>query len=277
MTTRRPPLRYFGAKARLAPWIVSYFPPHTCYCEPYCGAAGVFFHKTPSTIEVINDIDSQVVNFFRTLREETERFIQAIQMTPYSRDEYTQALQPSRDSFEDARRFYIRSWQGWLGNNRRDTSWRYQTNDNSGKSLAADWNATEHLWGIAWRLKQALIENDDALTVIARYDTPDTLFYLDPPYQSHTISLRWANHAYTHNVDDQHHRQLLHQLQHIQGMAIISSYPSPMYEHMLRDWQRRTTTTRTTNTANTKTEVIWISPAATRRHPQMQLPYRDKP
>lgn len=271
----RPALRYYGGKWRLAPRIISHFPPHTCYVEPFCGAASVFLRKPAAEFEVINDTDGEVVNFFEVLREQTAEFIAAILATPYSRQEFDLAWATCDDPLERARRYYIRAWQGWGGGKgTKPSGWRFQHSNNRGKSVIADWNATEHLWAIAWRLKQAFIENDDALAIIERYDQPHTLFYLDPPYLANTRSDRWQDGAYAHEIVEEYHTLLLDRLQQIQGMAIISGYPSELYEGRLGGWQRRECSARTTNTANTKTEVIWLSPSVTQRG-QMALPLED--
>ena len=265
MTPTRPPLKYFGSKWRLAPWIILHFPQHECYVEPFCGGAGVFLRKPPSTIEVLNDLDGEIVNFFRVLREQTREFIQAIETTPYSRQEYDQAWElrgSAASPLEQARRFYIRIWQGWGSTAGSKSGWGFQSSNGRGRPAVADWNATTHLTVIAERLKNALIEHDDALNVIERYDNPRTLFYCDPPYLAATRSARWQKHAYHCGVDEDYHYQLLLQLRAIQGMAIISGYPSDLYNDLLRDWARFETTARTTNTPNVAREVIWVSPAA---------------
>lgn len=261
---KRPALRYYGGKWRLAPWIVSYFPPHMCYVEPFCGAASVFLRKDPAEFEVLNDLDGDLINFFRVLRERTDELIQAIQLTPYSRAEYKAAFeQPSADPLERARRYYVAAWQGWGGGKgTRPGGWRFQHTNNRGKSVVDDWNQIGHLEAIVSRLKATMIESDDALSVIKRYDQPHTLFYVDPPYLSDTRTKRWKDTAYQCEIDDRYHLNLLECLQHIEGMALISGYPSELYENLLADWYRVETTSRTTNTSNVATEVMWISPAA---------------
>jgi len=273
MKPTRPALRYFGGKFRLAPWIISHFPYHVCYVEPFCGAASVFLLKAPAEFEVINDIDGNVVNFFRVLRERKEEFIAAILMTPYSREEFDLAWYPATDPLERARRYYIRSWQGWGGKGtvEQHPGWRYQHSNNRGKSVIKDWNATEHLHAITARLKRVMIENDDVLNVIKRYDTPNTLFLLDPPYLPDTRSARWRAASYKHEMTPKQHRQLLDVLLEIEGMAIISGYPSELYEKKLAGWRRVQTTARTTNTSNTKIEVAWVSPAAVKNSRQQLL------
>ena len=140
MSPRRPALRYYGGKWRLAPWIISHFPPHICYVEPFCGAASVFLRKPPAEFEVINDLDGEVVNFFRVLRDRTDELIRAIVATPYSRAEYDEAWQTVEEPLERARRYYIRAWQGWGGGKgSRPSGWRYQLSNNRGKSVIMDW------------------------------------------------------------------------------------------------------------------------------------------
>lgn len=269
---RRPALRYFGGKWRLAPWIIGHFPEHGCYVEPFCGAASVFLRKRPADVEVINDLDGNVINFFRVLRERTADLIQAIKLTPYSRQEYRLAWQPANEPLERARRYYVRLWQGWGGRKgTRQSGWRYQHSNNRGKSVIADWNATEHLWIVADRLRQAFIEHDDALALIQRYDQPHTLFYLDPPYLAETRSERWKTTAYRCEVDEEYHRRLLELILEVRGMVIISGYPSDLYERTLAGWHRSQTVARTTNTANTKTEVLWVSPLAMAGRRQIKM------
>jgi len=271
----RPALRYFGGKWRLAPWIIGHFPDHVCYVEPFCGAASVFLRKRPAQFEVINDLDGEVVNFFRMLRDRTDEFIYAIQATPYSRREYELAWEwenigSELDPLERARLFYIRSWQGWAfreaQRGRGDVvvypTWRIQHSNNRGKSVITDWNKVDHLPALAGRLKMAFIENDDAIDIIGRYDRPETLFYLDPPYLSELRSERWRR-AYHCEVDRDYHVRLLDLLMEIRGMAIISGYPSGLYNETLAGWHRFETRSRTTNTSNPTTEVIWVSPSAT--------------
>ena len=133
--------------------------------------------------------------------------------------------------------------------------------NNRGKLVLTDWNETAHLMAIVGRLKYAFLENDDALSIIARYDGPCALFYCDPPYLQDLRRPR----SYHCEIDEEYHCRLLERLQTIQGMAIISGYPSDLYNEYLADWRRFETTARTTNTPNTVREVIWVSPAAAAR------------
>lgn len=252
-----PVLRYIGGKWQLAEWIISQFPPHESYVEPFCGAASVFFRKHPSPIEVINDMSSDVVNFFQVLREDTDALIRAVDLTPFSREEYDRAYEPADDPLERARRFYIRSWQSFSGHAGYKTGWRHQKNIHSrGTSLTREWHRMDGLYRSAARLKRALIEHDDALDVIRRYDTPGTLFYVDPPY---VLSTRSNKRRYAYEMTDDDHRALAGVLHSVQGMVVLSGYASDLYTELYGDWEVITKST-TTNGNNVATEYLWISP-----------------
>lgn len=267
MTVNRPPFRWFGAKWRMWPTIAPLMPPHETYVEPFAGSLAIFLQKAPAEIEVVNDLDGDIVNFFEQLRSNTDALIHAIQCTPYARTELMRAdahLKTETDPLERARLFYVLCQQGWGGKKHRGRrSWRYQRRSNGGKNVIGEWNDTEHLWAVAWRIRQAFIESDDALSIIDRYDGPTALFYIDPPYALE--SRRRPDHGYDHEMTDADHAALLQRLQALEGHAIVSHYPHPLYDEALTDWRRVEVTARTTNSDNQATEVIWVSPGAIRQ------------
>jgi DNA adenine methylase len=262
----RPALRYYGSKWRLAPTIINLFPPHICYAEPFAGSATVLLQKPPSLTEVYNDADQQVVEFFRVLRERTAELVHAVQLTPWSRAEFHLSYLPAEDELERARRFYVRSWQGRAGASSPDNGgWRFDRINSRGKPLLLNWHETEHLWELARRLKMVQLECDDALQVIRRFDAPSTLFYCDPPYLAETRSQRRGKTGYRYEMDEADHRELAILLHSIQGMAIVSHYPCPLYDELYADWPHVEAEVRTENNgphAKKATECIWISPAA---------------
>ena len=261
----RPPVRYYGSKWRLAPWILSHFPAHTCYVEPYAGGANVLLRKLPVTYEVYNDLDREVVHFFRTLREHTADLLRAIDLTPYSRLELDEAYEATDDPLERARRFYVRSWQAFHpGQPNQRTGWRRQTQGGRGKSVVKDWNDTARLLPVVERLKHVQIECDTAEAVIRNFDGPDTLFYLDPPYLTETRCDKWADVGYAEEMDAEGHRSLAVQLIGIQGMAAISGYPSVLYEELFAGW-RRVEKRAYTNGNVHRIEALWLSPALVER------------
>lgn len=256
-----PPLRYTGAKWKLADWILSHFPPHDIYVEPYCGGASIFFRKEPSKVEVLNDLNGDVVNFFRVLREQPDKLIKAIDLTPFSREEYDLAFVPSEDPIEKARRFYVLCWQSFGMFGGRKTGWRRQLNINRGTNITGEWNRLDGLWYAVRRLKAAQIESKPALELIQAADSKDTLFYVDPPYVLSSRSQSVGRKRYAHEMTDDDHRQLAGVLHHLKGMVILSGYDSPLYRELFADW-KVLTKTATTNGNSVATEYLWLSPNA---------------
>lgn len=278
---RRPLLRYYGSKWTLAPWIIENFPDHDGYVEPFAGAAAVLLRKRPEPIEVYNDADGEVVNLFRVMREQPEQLIRAIELTPYAREELYTAYTPDGDPLERARRLYIRAWQGHGGARAQwRTGWRFQRSDNQRTTVVRDWNDNGRLNDIAGRLKNVQIEHDDAFAIIERFDAPGTLFYCDPPYMPDTRSERWRSKGYAVEFSAEQHEQLASLLSDIDGMAIVSGYPSPEYAEWYSGWTMLTKTARVDphNKAprgdkrwNLATECLWLSPRAAARARQTPL------
>jgi len=261
MMMPRPALRYHGGKFRLAPWILSHFPPHDHYVEVFGGGASVLLCKPPSKIETYNDIDSAVVTFFRVLRERPDELVRVLEFTPWSREELKLSRRPAGDEIEIARRLFIAAWQGrGKATAQWSTGWRYEVLRIRGTRAYADAiEATANLRAVAERLRRVQIECDDWRNVLARYDSPGTLFYLDPPYLPDTRSERWRRHAYRHEMSESDHRELAEHLHSIRGMAIVSGYPSGLYDEIFAGWlivQRRTMTD-----VGRAIECLWLSPA----------------
>ena len=251
-----PPVRYVGGKWNLAPWITSHFPQHRGYVEPFCGGASVLFRKSPSVTEVINDLNGEIVNFFDVLRDQSNKLIRAIQLTPYSRAELARAKLLDADPLERARRFYVRSLQTFSsGEGAKALSWRFQL---GASSLINRWNKTSHLMACAMRLKNVQLECDTAEAVIERFDRPTTLFYVDPPY---VHSMRTSKNDYRFEMDDNDHETLSRQLNCVQGMVVLSGYDSPLYQELYPNWGMVTMETDTVQKTK-RTECLWISPRA---------------
>jgi DNA adenine methylase len=262
-----PMLRYVGAKWQLADWITSFFPDHDCYVEPYSGSAAIFLRKSPSKIEVLNDISDDVVNFYQVLRDRTDEFVRAIELTPYSRREYTLSYEQAEDAFERARRFYIRCWMGFGASDGVRTGWRFQKNVNRGTNIPNEWSRTKGLWFAAHELKHAIIESRPAVQVIQQYDTPRSFFYIDPPYVLKSRSGGVGRKRYTFEMSDADHRQLAVALNNIQGTAIVSGYASALYDELFAGWKTYSKTT-TTNGSGQAEECIWIHPRIEIKQPE---------
>jgi DNA adenine methylase len=265
MTIARPAIAYYGSKWRIAPEIIKQFPPHKLYCEPYGGSGGVLLRKGPSLLEVYNDADRSVVNFFRQLREQPDELIRLIELTPHSRFELELAYEPSDEPLEAARRYYVRAWQARGANASWHSGWRYDISGRRRKPFTRNWSETYHLWDIVQRLKRVQIECDDALEVIRRFDGPGTLFYVDPPYPR---DVRAQNHVTEYSVEmsdanEQNertaHEQLAEILHAVAGGVIISSYHNELYGALYADWEQVEIPARTRSNERV-TEVLWISP-----------------
>ncbi len=263
----RPLMRYHGGKWRLAKWLISHFPPHRVYVEPYGGAASVLLQKERSYAEVYNDLDDQIVGVFRVMQcpEQRARLMELLRLTPYARSEFKLAWEPTSDAVESARRVIIRSQMGFGSSGatkgstgfRCDTARRYQTS-------MMDWvRYPDCLPPIIERLIGVQIENRPAVNVIANNDKPETLFYVDPPYMHDTRVIDGSTRYYRHEMTNSDHAFLLAQLLNTKGMVVLNGYESDLYDSMLTGWKKFTKESRISAHRGTKvkTEVIWLNSA----------------
>lgn len=274
-TIDRPALRYHGSKFKLSSWIISHFPEHECYVEPFGGGASVLLLKPRSWLEVYNDADGDVVNFFSVLRNQADELIRAIELTPYAKAEWELSYQECDDPLEAARRFYVRSYQNIAGATAQWRSgWRRQkviSHDGGGSKKMTpapiSFMNVSHLYQIAERLRGVQIESDFAGNVITRYDSPETLFYLDPPYPASTRG-RWAKHAYRFEITDRQHLVLAEMVHSLQGMVILSGYQCELYDQAYSDWERIDRKARV-NGAGSAVESLWVSPQVKATQPSL--------
>jgi DNA adenine methylase len=271
VSVRRPVLRWHGGKWKLAPWIIAQFPPHRTYVEPFGGAASVLLRKRRTYAEIYNDLDGDVVNLFRVLRdpELAPALISSLELTPFARDEFDAAYEVSADPVEEARRLVVRSFQGFGSDApNRDVTTGFRANAfRNGTTPAADWQNFPHaLRAVVDRLRGVVIENRPALDVLARNDAADTLHYVDPPYMPETRSAKSRKggaryHAYRHEMTLADHQALVERLCSLSGMVVLSGYPSVLYDDALADWTR-VETAAFADGARPRREVLWISPNA---------------
>lgn len=267
----RPALRYFGGKWRLAPWIIS-LPKHECYVEPFSGAASVLLRKEPSQFEYLNDADGRVVNFFAQLRDHRVELERRIILTPFSRAEFEQSRDVADEPMEDARRFYVLLWQG-RGGHERSTGWRFQRKH--ARSNIRDFHDCSHLDLIARRLRLVGIECDDAFAVLRRYDGPDTLYYVDPPYLASERSITSDRYRVEFKTDADH-RLLLALLGKLTGHVVISHPQCELYEDLLGDWTQNSKEHLTGGLCEdggvTKSEeTLWVNPRCSGAQTQGKL------
>ncbi len=264
-TPIRQPFPYHGGKGRLASWIVALMPAHRVYVEPYAGSAAVLFAKSASTIEILNDLDGNVVNFYRVMRERQEDLVRALTYTPYSRQEYSGADldDDSLDDVERARRFVIRCSQGRNGaGSGSKVGWSNAIRRNQSRP-GTFVNAVDRLPLVADRLRRVAIEHRDAVDCIDAYDSPETLLYVDPPYLAST---RVSNLDYRLDVAGEvEHRRLAACLRAFGGRVLLSGYPSPLYDELFGDWQRveksvsRPSANQRGKASATAVEVVWMN------------------
>jgi DNA adenine methylase len=259
-------MRYHGGKWRLAPWIISFFPPHRVYVEPFGGAASVLMQKPSSYAEVYNDSWATVVNVFRVLRDPAQavELCRLVRLTPYARDEFIEAYPDTSDPIENARRTLLRSFAGFGSastNGEYVTGFRASSH-RSHTTPAHDWaHYPDEIAAFVVRLQGVTIENRPAGDVIVQHDSRDTLFYVDPPYPHSTRNMRRGNAAYAHEMGDDDHRRLAALLHAVRGMVVLSGYPCDLYDReLLPEWERFERP-HMADGARPRTEVVWLNAA----------------
>lgn len=249
-------LKYPGAKNRIADWICEYIPPHEVYLEPYFGSGAVFFNKTPARIETVNDLDGNVVNYFRVIRERPQELMTQLEMTPYSRDEYygsRENLDKDTD-IEKARKFAVRCWMGYGASNAYFSGFR-SSQQTRNPYTTKEWrNLPERLLAAGERLKNAQIENLPAIELIRRYDTPDVFMYVDPPYLHGTRK----NYLYRYEMEDNEHIELLELLVEHPGKVLLSGYDNDLYNQMLIGWRKVSKKTQA-EAGIPRVETLWMN------------------
>ena len=260
------PFGYFGSKNKIALQLCSDLPPHTCWVEAFCGSAALTLRKKPAQIEVINDIDSEIYNFFEQLRKNTTALIESVKLTPYAEQELIMARIPKEglSDLERARRFLVQSMMsinGVFGEERGGFSYSDSFTRNGQDARVSRWNnVPKRLEEVVTRLKKVRVENKDALKLMKRYvDRPNTLLYLDPPY------LGQRTNGYNNDANDiGFHTKMLKMANSAHCMIFISAYEHPLYDELLTDgwWCKRTIETSTKGSngkTRARTEVVWMN------------------
>ena len=223
--------------------ILPYIPKHTTYVEAYCGAASLLFAKPPSSVEVLNDLNQEIINFFRVLQnsETAEKFAERVVWTPYSSDEFIKAIEnTSEDPVDRAWAWFVRQNQVFAGGSKPPArgSWgKVITSTARGMAEStASWRGRLKLLG--WwhdRLTQVQLDSRDALEVIRYWDKPGTFFYLDPPYVPTTRKYG----RYQKEMTNADHARLVQILLGIKGTAILSGYMGQVYQPLIdAGWYR---------------------------------------
>lgn len=249
-----PLLKYYGGKFRLARWIISHFPRHEHYIEPFGGGGAVLFQKPESKVETYNDLDGDVCNFFRVLRERPDELIRAIRLTPWARDEYELCCESVEDPLENARRLYYRLWMSRHSGTLTTASAFRRNKDRFSPATNIK---PQVIYEAAKRLAKIQIENRDAAKLITEMDADDTLFYVDPPYVTETRS---DKKRYAHEIGDDDHRLLARVLDAVKGFVVVSGYACGLYKEIYEDrgWHRIDTET-IANGGVKRIESLWIN------------------
>lgn len=255
--------RYPGSKWSIAKWIIEHFPQgyeKMIYLEPFVGSGAVFFNKNPGAVETVNDLDSDIVNLFDVLRNHPEELKRVLSLTPYSREEYDKSFEPCDEPIEKARRYMVKTTQAIGAKLNGKCGWRNHKQMKIG-GTACKWAgitetidiAADRLRGSTTNLVQ--IEHMDALHLIERYNTPDALIYLDPPY---VRSARKSGKLYRHEMDDQQQVRMLEIITQSKAKIILSGYRNEIYDKWLSGWETDSTMSQTTSTEMAE-EVIWMN------------------
>lgn len=252
-------LKWPGSKWSLASRIVSLMPKHNIYLEPFFGSGAVFFTKTPCNTEILNDLDSEVVNLFKCIRDYPEELANLIYFTPYSREEYKNSYERSGTDIERARQFLIRSNMARAGMQYYTSGWRHAgpvLGSIRKQRVVGEWNKLpSRILEVANRLKDAEIENTDAVELIKKYNHKDCLIYVDPPYLLSTRKQRYYNMEMT---DEEEHRKLIEVLKNHSGPVMISGYDSKLYNNLLSDWTRHEFKAQAEQ-GKKRTEIVWTN------------------
>ena len=231
------------------------------FCDVFGGSAAVLVNREPAPVETYNDLDSELVNFFEVLRDRQDELLRAISLTPFSREELARACGYERglSALERARRFFVRARQTRTGLAQSSSEGRWAhcvlTSRAGMAGAVSRWlGSVDGLAEIAQRVQ---IENAPALDAIARYDTPRTVFYLDPPY---VHSARGDAAAYGFEMSDGDHAELAAALSSIRGRAVLSGYRTPLYDDLYRGWRRVDAPVRTAHSVRQpRRESLWLN------------------
>jgi DNA adenine methylase len=258
---------WYGGKFSHLKWLLPLLPECHHYCEPFAGSAAVLLNREPSPVETYNDIDGEVANFFSVLRDQKERLIEAIGLTPFSREEFYRAVSVNGaakqlPALERARLFFVRARQARTGLAQTASLGRWANCKNTSRAgmsgVVSRWlGSIEDLPEIALRLLRVQIENRPAVEVINLYDDRNTLFYCDPPY---VHSTRGDAKAYGFEMKDGEHRDLGRALNRAKAMIAVSGYRCDLMDELYKGWRCDEAPPKTCHSIKKiRTEALWTN------------------
>jgi DNA adenine methylase len=256
---------WYGGKYNHLNWLLPLLPETEHYCEPFGGSAAVLINRSPSLVETYNDLDGEVVNFFRVLRDRKDELIRAIGLTPFSREEFKIAINSNGEKVSDlerARRFFIRARQTRTGMAQVSSEGRWAhcllcSRAGMGAAVSRWLGSVEGLAEIAQRLLRVQIENAPAKEVINRYDSDETLFYCDPPYPHET---RGDSNMYAYEMSDREHTELAEVLRNVKGKVAVSSYDCKLMDNLYVGWHKVQAPSKLAHSVKKpRREVLWTN------------------
>lgn len=253
---------YFGGKYNHAEWIIERLPHSKSYVEVFGGSACVLINKRPCRIETYNDLDSNVVTFFQVLRENPDQLLEQIYFTPYAREEYQKCYVDINkgSQIEKARRFFVVCNQAFNGTISRSTGWKMSTIESRAiisEALSRWISKIPNLQIIVERLRRVQITNFDFRIIFEKFDSPNTLFYCDPPYMHET---RCNNNEYVKEMSELDHQELLNIALAAKGKVAISGYDNTLYNDILIDFYKSVAPEkRNTLMHSTRREMLWTN------------------
>lgn len=260
------PFRWYGGKYSHLNWLLPLLPKTKRFCEPFGGSAAVLINREPAEVETYNDLDGDVVNFFKILRDQKEELLEKIALTPFSREEFKKAIEKKGNKdlsdLERARLFFVRAGQARTGLAQEATPgrWAYcvktSRRDMSG-AVSRYHGRLKQLKQTADRLRRVQIENLPAIKVIRKYDSEETLFYCDPPYPHES---RGDPKAYGYEMSDKEHRELAEVLHAVDGKVALSSYKCDLMNELYGGWNRIDAKEKTNHSSKgTRQESLWVN------------------
>ena len=227
----KPPFTYYGGKQTIAAEIVKLIPEHTSYCEPFVGGAAVFWHKPKSLIEILNDTNLSIVNFYRTLQNDFIELEKLVRITMHSRKAHHEAtvIYQNPEMFTALKQ----AWSVWVLANQSfasslDNTWGFDKNTKASTSIKIRNKREAFTEEFAIRMQDVQVECADALYIIQSRDTEDAFFYIDPPYFN-------SHMGHYDGYTESDFKELLKTLSNIKGKFLLSSYPSTLLKDAIKE------------------------------------------
>jgi len=252
----KPPFAYYGGKTTLAPRIAELLPAHDHYVEPFAGSLAVLLAKEPVGWETVNDLDGDLVNFWKVLRDQPEELERVAMLTPHAREEYESSKELRGDDLERARRVWVRLTQG-RSMSMKPTGWKAGKKMKGVEVSRAGYQAAfaQRMGSAAERIRRVSIENRDAIELVRDYGTePTVCIYADPPYLGSTRASNYRHEM----LEDELHVKLAEALRECKAAVVLSGYASPLYEELYPGWHRMELKAPTAMSGRAaENEVLW--------------------